>query len=70
MRLDDKTREIIKSEVASQIGGGAIVRLRFVGLVKSILHLKHFMTDQFLLVECGFRYEVKSGNHNLVLCLL
>ena len=27
MRLDDKTREIIKSEVASQLGGGAIVRL-------------------------------------------
>ncbi len=27
MRLDDKTREIIKSEVASQLGAGAIVRL-------------------------------------------
>ena len=27
MRLDDKTREIIKSEVASQLGGEAIVRL-------------------------------------------
>ena len=27
MRLDDKTREIIKSEVASQLGGDAIVRL-------------------------------------------
>lgn len=27
MRLDDKTREIIKSEVASQLGAAAIVRL-------------------------------------------
>lgn len=27
MRLDDKTREIIKSEVASQLGSEAIVRL-------------------------------------------
>ena len=27
MRLDDKTREIIKSEVASQLGAGSIVRL-------------------------------------------
>lgn len=27
MRLDDKTREIIKSEVASQFGPGAVVRL-------------------------------------------
>ncbi len=27
MRLDDKTREIIKSEVASQLGAEAIVRL-------------------------------------------
>ncbi|MBK7766272.1 MAG: nucleotidyltransferase domain-containing protein [Sulfuritalea sp.] len=27
MRLDDKTREIIKSEVASQLGAGSVVRL-------------------------------------------
>ena len=27
MRLNDKTREIIKSEVASQLGAGAVVRL-------------------------------------------
>lgn len=27
MRLDDKTREIIKSEVASQLGAGVTVRL-------------------------------------------
>jgi predicted nucleotidyltransferase len=27
MRLDDKTREIIKSEVASQLGAEAVVRL-------------------------------------------
>ncbi|MBK8118745.1 MAG: nucleotidyltransferase domain-containing protein [Sulfuritalea sp.] len=27
MRLDDETREIIKSEVASQLGAGSVVRL-------------------------------------------
>ena len=27
MRLDDNTREIIKSEVVSQLGNGAVVRL-------------------------------------------
>jgi predicted nucleotidyltransferase len=27
MRLDDKTREVIKSEVASQLGAEAVVRL-------------------------------------------
>lgn len=27
MRLDDKIREIIKSEVASQLGAGSVVRL-------------------------------------------